>query len=680
MCSDSAKHLPHKNFRVGDWLASPSEGTISRRGDIRHLEPKIMDVLAFFADHPAEVVSKDEMFQAVWRDTFVTEVALTRCISELRTALGDDAKDPQFIETIPKRGYRLIAPVRTAAPRHRALVPTAVAALVIASVGLAVYLLEPKAQDDLEDPSIAVLPFEDLSRQTSNAYFADGITEDVIAHLSKIQGIRVISRTTVMRYRDAERNLPEIARELGVAMILEGSVRLESNRVRISSQLIDARTDVHIWAETYDRSLDDIFEIQTDVAERIAAAMEVTVSTAEQQLLSRRPTEDFGAYDAYMKARNYYRRYRYDDNENAIELFKKSIALDPDFALAYAGLADAYSQRVHTWRVDGEWTDAAMEAAQKAISIDPELPEGYKALGFCYSNRDWLTQSLEAYQKALDLRPQYEAAMANTAVVLNTLGRWDEALIWARRRLEYAPSHVIACTNIGEILINLGFRDEATLWLDEALAGEPYYFDAHKQLAYGELFGGQAEAARQRMTQLLKVHPNNVGSLIIAGETELLSGHPDQAKTYFERAVEASQGSSIYAHLRLGELLSRKDEQQAERHLGFVSDACLAKVEEGAERWFNPWALAVTAAAHGKDEEALDWLQKAVDQGRLYRGWDLNEPAFENLREQPEFLELMERMRAKVEEMHRRVSAAAQRGEILLVPDEVLVNPSRDHP
>lgn len=635
-----------------------------------------MDLLTFLADEPGKVLSKDAIFQAVWQDTFVTEVALTRCISELRTILGDDAKAPQFIETIPKRGYRLIASVRKTVPASRILVPSLVAALVIVLVVLAVYLLSRNQSDDLRDKSIAVLPFETLSGEEGNEYFAAGVTEDVISHLSKIQGIRVISRTTVMKYRDTERVLPEIARELGVAMVLEGSVRLEDDRVRISSQLIDARTDLHLWAETYDRSLDDIFEIQTDVAKRIAAAMEVRVSDEERQLLSKRPTDEFHAYDAYMKGRNYYQRYRYNDNENAVELFKKAVAIDPDFALAYAGLADAYAQRARTWGMDGNWSDAAVEAAQKAISIDPELPEAHKSLGHSYAVQNLLTKALESYQRALALRPQYEAVMANIGVVLHTLGRWDEALIWTRRRLERAPGHIIACTNMAEILSDLGFSDEATLWRDRALAGEPFYFDVHKQLAYGELFGGEADAAKKRLARILKVNPNNVGTLIVAGEVELFSGDREQARLLFDKAVEASQGTSIYAHLRMGELLwDMGERKEAEKHLEYVRRECRARIESGSEGWLQRWMLAVAAAVSDDNEEALDWLAKAVDRGRLYYNWDLNEPAFESLRGQPEFQRLMDQMRTKVEKMAQQVRSQSARGEILLVPEDPIEFP-----
>jgi tetratricopeptide (TPR) repeat protein len=321
--------------------------------------------------------------------------------------------------------------------------------------------------------------------------------------------------------------------------------------------------------------------------------------------------------------------------------------------------------------VNGTSSDIALEAAQKAVSIDPGLPEGHKALGFSYANKGWFTKALESYQKALATRPRYEAAMLNMAVVLHTVGRWDEALIWMRRRLKQTPDNVIACTDIAEILNNLGFRDEAMLWLEKALSGEPYYFDAYKQLAYGELFGGQADAARKRMTRLLKVHPNTVGSLNVAGETELFGGNQEQAVKYFEKAIEASQGTAIYAHLRVGDLQWRMGErEQAVEHLAYVREQCRARIESGSQWWFHPWALAVSAAVQNDEEEALDWLAKAVDCGRLYYAWDEMEPAFENLWAHTEFQRLMDLMRRRVEKQVEHVRDLVDRQEILLVPKE----------
>jgi tetratricopeptide (TPR) repeat protein len=203
-----------------------------------------------------------------------------------------------------------------------------------------------------------------------------------------------------------------------------------------------------------------------------------------------------------------------------------------------------------------------------------------------------------------------------------------------------------------------------------AVADEPYYFDAHKQLAYRELFGGRAEAAKKRMADFLKVHPNRVGPLSVAGETELFGGDPKKAQKLFERVVEVSQGENVYARLRLGDLLSRSGEQrQAELHLSFVDDACRRRIEEGNESWFNFWALAVSAAVRGEKEEALDWLEKAVDRGRLHYGFDRREPSFECLREEARFLRLVEQMRTKTEKLRQRITAMVDRGELRLTPE-----------
>ncbi|MCI0615261.1 tetratricopeptide repeat protein, partial [bacterium] len=211
-------------------------------------------------------------------------------------------------------------------------------------------------------------------------YFTDGMTEDIITQLSKIGELKVISRTSIMQYKNSNKGLREIAQELKVGNILEGSVRKEGNQLRITGQLIDAQTDEHIWAETYDRNLEDVFEVQSDVAQQIASALKAKLSSKEKELVEKKPTENLAAYDYYLKGRDYYGRYHKQDNETAIEMFQKALKLDPNFALAYAGLADAYARRT-MFGFPETWNDSAFEASSKAIALDPNLPEGYKALG-----------------------------------------------------------------------------------------------------------------------------------------------------------------------------------------------------------------------------------------------------------------------------------------------------------
>ena len=240
---------------------------------------------------------------------------------------------------------------------------------------------ETSVAEEVDSKSIAVLPFDNLSPDPENEYFSLGITEDIITQLSKITELRVTSRTSAMRYQDSEKSVREIAQELQVASILEGSVRRVGNQVRITAQLIDPKTDEHLWAETYDREIEDIFAIQSDVAEQIASSLKVELSPEDRARIERKPTENLTAYDYYLKGRDHYYSYSREDNERAIEFFNEALEVDPDYALAHGGLADAYAQR-WLWYGFGEgWLDSAIEESNKAVALDPDLAETYQAEG-----------------------------------------------------------------------------------------------------------------------------------------------------------------------------------------------------------------------------------------------------------------------------------------------------------
>ncbi|MEM7352268.1 MAG: winged helix-turn-helix domain-containing protein, partial [Acidobacteriota bacterium] len=381
-------------FLLAEWSIQPAAGTASSGDETIRLEPKVMAVLVYLAGRAGEVVPKDDILDEVWRGTFVKEVVLARGISELRRLLGDDARDPRLIETIPKRGYRLIAevePLESAGPlawpepgrrSWLGLIP-ALAAVALATVVLVSWLYASWAKP--HPSSIVVLPFRNLSGDTESDYFSDGMTEDLIAALSKIRQLRVVSRTSAMTYKDSTENLRAIGRELGVASVVEGSVRRENNRVRITAQLIDVGTDTHLWVETYDRELAGIFDIQRSVADRIAAALEAELTAEERRELERSPTREFTAHDRYLRGREHYLRYQPEANETAIGLYLRALDLDPRFALAQAALASAYALRVTNYGLGSASLEPAESAAQAALALDPDLPEAHKALGMVYS-------------------------------------------------------------------------------------------------------------------------------------------------------------------------------------------------------------------------------------------------------------------------------------------------------
>lgn len=441
---EAAENPPAKPppFLLGEWSVQPAAGTVASGGQTIRLEPKVMAVLVALAGRAGEVVSKDELMAEVWSGTFVKDVVLARGISELRRLLGDDARAPHLIETIPKRGYRLIADVEMIEPsgarpaepvrgerrrRRLGIVLGGVLALAVVISVLAALWARPHPS------SIAVLPFIDLGGDADSSYFSDGMTEDLITALSKIRQLRVVSRTSSMAYRGSPKTLPEIGRELGVARVVEGSVRREDGQVRITAQLIDVATDRHLWGDSYDRDLADIFEIQRDVADRIAAALEAELSLEERRELDQPPTTEVTAHVHYLRGREQYLRYQEGANEAAIEHYRDAIELDPGYALAHAGLASALCLRTANYGAGDESLAAARAAAKTALDLDPDLPEAHKALGLVDSLQGRPAKARAAYLRALELRPDYDEAIHNIAFLLNQLGEWDEAGRWQRR-------------------------------------------------------------------------------------------------------------------------------------------------------------------------------------------------------------------------------------------------------
>jgi len=365
----SDSRLTMAPFRLADWRVDPASKRISRGSETIKLQPKAMAVLVFLAQKPGDVVTREALENAVWSGTVVGYDALSNTIIKLRKAFGDQASQPRIIETISKTGYRLIAEVSTAAAGSEqvALAETpavrmksawlagGIAVLVLIASGVFVWL-QPREPDverasvekmtyPLPDkPSIAVLPFANMSGDPEQEYFADGMTEDLITDLSRISGLFVIARNTSFSYRGQHVEIRRVAEELGVRYVLEGSVRRVGEQVRINAQLIDATTGGHLWAERYDGSLTDIFALQDTVTSKIADAMSVTLTSEERKELGSLGTSSVTAHDAYLRGLSFYVRNTPADNANAEAHFKRAVELDPDFKHAYTALAKVYNK------------------------------------------------------------------------------------------------------------------------------------------------------------------------------------------------------------------------------------------------------------------------------------------------------------------------------------------------
>jgi TolB-like protein len=411
------------------------------------------------------------------------------------------------------------------------------------------YVMAPTQNSISEQKSIAVLPFKNLSDEKENEFFSDGVTEDIITQLSKISGFRVISRTSVMRYKESSLSMGEIGRELDVATILEGSVRRADNHVRIVAQLINAESDEHLWGETYDKELTQIFEIQSDVAKQIASALKTKLSPEEKQRIDRKSTDNLDAYTYYLRGRQHYNLYQREANETAIELFKKALEKDPNYGLAYAGLGDCYGQRTNKFGYASNWIDSAIVVSETAILLDPNLAEGYKALGLAFQELGWYTKATIANKKAIELNPNYSPAVGNLGWVHYFRGTMEEAMIWLKKSARLSPSNAFSYYGIGNCYLHINDTKNAEDYYRRALELQPNLPAANRGLANVYISTKNLQMARN-VAQNLPPTINEFTKLRIKGNIEYFFGNLEQARPYLDRTYE------LYPDIRQFDLLS----------------------------------------------------------------------------------------------------------------------------
>jgi TolB-like protein/Tfp pilus assembly protein PilF len=559
-------------------------------------------------------------------------------------------------------------PVRRS--RGQAAFVWAGAALIALLAALAVLLLRTRIGQGLrpgapasDRKSIAVLPFQNLSPDAENAYFADGMTEDILTQLAKIRDLKVISRTSVMRYRRTQKPVREIAAELGVATVLEGSVRRAGNRVRIVGQLVDARTDEHLWAETYDRDIQDVFAIQSEVAQKIAGSLQAALSPAEKKRIEQSPTGNLAAYDLYLKGRELYGHYRKADNEAAIESFQKALELDSGFALAYAGLGDAYAQRVQRFGFPQSTLESSLEMSRKAIALNSELAEGHKALGLVYFVKGAYRESLAASRRAVDLNPNQAAATSNVGFSLILVGKPDEALPWLLRGAELDPKSPPAVAGVAADYSMLHEFGQAERWLKRSFDLQPDFSQGHVYLIWLYLQQRRDEEALGQARNVRTLLPGDPRMSYTAALAELTTGNLPGAQQLFEQVLSALRGARqggrsaggpgvethlAYLYLRAGQ------RGQADALLKESLETDVRAAREGNQDWSVPFDTACVHALRGEKEEAFLWLDRAVEAG--WRGWPLGtrSPLLDSLRSDPRFRQLEARLETLVKQMRRR--------------------------
>ena len=455
---------PSRIFTFGPFQMDVGERLLLRNGKRISLTPKLFETLLVLLENVGHLVQRDELVRAVWKDTFVEEGNLAHNVSVLRKILGPAADGSSYIETVPRHGYRFLGGVK---PLKASASPSA------AKHGSAAIR------------SIAVLPLENLSRDANNVYFADGMTEALITGLAQTLPLRVISRTSIMRYKRVKKPLPAIGKELNVDAIVEGTVFRSGRRVRITVQLLHARTDQHLWAMSYDRDLGDVLLLQKELATDIAREINVKLNPRRLCPISTRRMSNT-AYDAYLKGR-YYWNLRTDDGLiKSIAYYDDAIAADSRYALAYSGRADSYallgSRRLGA--IDShEAMREAKAAAKKAVALDTTLAEAHLSLAFVKFQFDWDWQGAEKdFRRAIALNPNSAVSHSRYAMYLATRSRMSEAMSQIDRARELDPLSPIIPTAKGRLLHFQRKYDEAIEHHRKALAIEPDFVEAHFNL------------------------------------------------------------------------------------------------------------------------------------------------------------------------------------------------------
>jgi TolB-like protein/Flp pilus assembly protein TadD len=569
------------DFRVDRWLVKPSLNVISRDGTTARLEPKVMEVLVCLAGHAGEALSKEKLVQTVWPNTFVSDDALKRCISELRRAFEDDAREPHIIETISKRGYRFIAAVNRSAPSEHAAPP-----------------------ERITRDSVAVLPFINMSSDPENDFFADGITEEIINALSQIEQLHVAARTSSFFFKGKHIDMRQIGEQLNVRTVVEGSIRKSGDRLRITAQLVNVADGYHLWSERYDLEMKDIFAIQDQVARSIADRLKVTLERAGQQPLVRTGTTNLEAYQLYLKGRALLYQ-RGSAIPRALDCFKRAVTLDEKYALAWAGLADSHTTLGYYGLARPEASlPSGTEAAQRALDLDPTLAEAHNARAITYLVDTW--DSMKAEQEflcALELNPRYIQARDWYALFLLQLaaGRLEEGVSHARLAVNADPLSGYANTILGMTVCLSGAIDEGLQISKRAVELDPESFVARWVLHQALYFSQRFEEA------------------VVVGETAL-----------------AMSGRHPWAMATLASTLAtwgRREDAQA------VYAELVARAKRN---YVQPSELAIAASAAGMRDEAIAHAHAAVstrDPGRLkfskYWPWSLR------LRQDPRFQELI---------------------------------------
>jgi TolB-like protein/DNA-binding winged helix-turn-helix (wHTH) protein len=571
-------------LRFGDFLLDLHAGELRKAGYRIKLQPQPFKVLSILANRAGEAVTREEIQQQVWgSETFVDfERGLNVCVQQIRAALGDDPDTPRFLETLPKRGYRFLASVErvdgtgpaarsasyaqgadrvpvaspdSAARRsvgRKALMVFAVAGALLLALyfgGARSWILARRAPGPIR--SIAILPFDNYSGDPEQQYFTDGMTEALTAEMGKIHGLRVPSRTSVMLYKREKKPLQQIARELNVEALVEGSVMRSGDRVGVTVQLLDGARDQHLWGESYERDSSDVITLEHDLARTIAEKLKLNLSAGDQLRLNGPGKVNPEAYAAYLHGRFYWSKRTVEDFHKSVAYYEQAIAEAPNYAPAYAGLADAYAllgSSPNDALPPNEAMPKAKAAAQKALQLDDGLAEAHASLAYVSMVYDWDWSTAEKeFHRAIDLNPNYATAHEWYAELLAAKGRQSEALEEMKRARDADPLLVLMHTAVAETLYYSRHYDEVIAQCRQTLELDPHYALAHFHLGRAYLAKGMYPEAIAEYRSAEASLGETPAMVMAIGYAEAKAGNPTSARKALERLKEQSRNRYVPA-------------------------------------------------------------------------------------------------------------------------------------
>ena len=598
--------------QIGEWMVHPALDSMSRGTETQKLEPRAMRLLMCLANSAGEVVSIDRLLTEVWAGVVVGSASVYEAVSQLRKILGDVDPQATYIATIPRKGYRLIAPVQrgTASPdtpraqdsTRRAWIiagSLVVAGLVAAYfwVGEGGYLGHATTPTSVvvSDQTIAVLPFTDMSETKDQEYFADGMAEEIIDLLVKIPELKVIARTSSFFFKGKQVTIREIAQTLGVAHVLEGSVRKVGNTIRVTAELVRTSSGAALWSQTYDRDVTDIFKVQDEIAAAVVGKLRLKV-LAGQRFESADRSANPEAYYQFLLGRQIGRNGNLEDSRRALTALRKATQLDPNYAAAYAGVA-MYETNVAEYTNDTPGYERARAAAERALALAPQLAMGYRVRSYVKNDTLDLAGSFADAKKAMELEPGDARVQNDYGVALGQFGRLPEAIAAMERSIEIDPLAADAWVNLG------------------------YYLTTVNDFP----------AARRALERSLAITPTNDITHLALGTLDLLEGRLQHALAEFQKDSDDVYRQAGEAKVEY----SRGREKESQR----VLDALIAKHGEN-----SPYAIAGVYAWHGERDKAFEWLDRSYTRRDSDIAAIKRDPLLTGLRSDPRYRALLKRL------------------------------------